>query len=181
MVSGHVLADRRQRAQASGFVERQRDLPERRRRGVAEAWQERFEIAARDAVGQQPEQRQQAPRRIGHARARDRELERDREIEQAVVAGPALKHRRALGLPALPEPLQVGLGLGGIGQQLDRERHAVEHGQQLAELRVGRVLVAGDRKEHAPGVLAAERLDLDRLAPGDAARLISPAQRHRER
>ena len=52
MVSGHVLADRRERAQASRFVERQRDLPQGPRRGVAKARQERFEIAARDAVGQ---------------------------------------------------------------------------------------------------------------------------------
>ncbi len=170
MVSGHVLADRRERAQASRFVERQRDLAQRPRRGVAKAGQERFEIAARDAVGQHPEQRQQATRRLGHARALDRELERGREVEQAVVARPALQHLRALGLPALPDAREVRLGLGGIGHELDRERHAVERGQQVGEMRIGRMSVAGDREEDALRVLATERLDLDRLAPGDPVR-----------
>jgi hypothetical protein len=57
MMGSDVLADRRERAQASSFVERQSDLPERGRCGIAQARQQRFEIAARDTVGQDAEQR----------------------------------------------------------------------------------------------------------------------------
>ena len=122
-----------------------------------------------DAIGQNPKQRQQATRRVGHARALDRQLERGREVEQAVFTGAAPQHFRPLGLPALPDAREVRLCLSGIGEEFDRERHAVERGQQLVELSVGRMSVAGDCEENTLRVLATERLNLDCLAPGGPA------------
>ena len=52
MVSGNVLADRRERAQASCLVERKRHLAQGPRRGVAKAGQERIELLVRYAIRQ---------------------------------------------------------------------------------------------------------------------------------
>ena len=150
MGGGDVLANRGQGTQPVALAERQAVLSQYGSRAQPVPRQQRGQILTGDAVGENAEQAEQPRRRGGHQRRGDRGLHRDSDAQ--LPPGPAQpgQHPGPLGLPPLRDLRQVGLALGGIPHQLHRQRHPVQPGQQLIQLRVGRQTRTGHGQEQPP-------------------------------
>ena len=126
-----------------------------------------------------PGSRTGAGRRRRHSRAGERQLDRGRRGRRPCGRP---WPRRCHGRPLLPPQsvrtrAGVRLALGAVGQQVDRQRQAVEGGEEGAEVGVGAVALArdGDEEVRAKAGPAAAAL------PGAHASRPCPASRYRAR
>ncbi len=179
-VCAGVFAHGREDAQAAGRVERQAHLAQDERRVLSGAGEEGVQVGVGDAGRQDAEEGEQ-PARLGrHARPVHGEGEGDVQVLQAVRASGEAEHRRAPRLPAAQEARQVRLGLGGVGEERDRQRHAVYGEEQILQVSVGGEALSRHGEEGGARVRQFQGAQGERAAPGDAEGALAAAQRGRE-
>ena len=179
---GDVLADRGQGAQPVALAVGQPELPQHGRRGQPAAGQQLGQVLAGHPVGQDAQQAQQPPRRVGHQRRGDGGLHRDRDAQLPAFPAHPLQHPGPLLVPPLRDLGQIRLALGGVGHQLHRQRHPIQLGQQLIQPRVGRQTRPGHGQEQPPRIGQRQRADHGEIPPPQPGRAASPAgaDRHRD-